>query len=468
MSSRIYLEFACVISIVSCLFIIISYSHSTLRDKKPKSLIPLNRLLVWKSVADLVYCIRYLFPFEKYIASYDVPYIWEHPIQNCLALAWTTQVFGLASEVWFFLFSVDLYAYSTNPFINLDKSVKQYHGFAWGLGVISASLLLRESKALVASEIAHHRFMDINVPDTWTPAISNFYDSKRSLTLGNYCVFTDADILFSWTLYYGIVILLVLGTVGILLLEQRAHPKGSGRLDTLRTREKVIRSIRFVTVANSIYQGICLVLWIAGVYYLERVRHIAALVDVVQNVTAMFTGLKGLIDLISWIAINGVPQIYSGSTHGDLPIRQDSFEEEMEAQLNVALRQEVLFFTTRGIIAATANAEKTRSKRKVVKLCIHELCLRIRFNDYAPATFSEIRQGFKLTQKSYLDSFSRTCHERIQQKAGGGSSGAFMFYTADYNYIVKSVTREERRVLLRMLPSYLEHLKRNPNSYLTR
>lgn len=43
-----------------------------------------------------------------------------------------------------------------------------------------------------------------------------------------------------------------------------------------------------------------------------------------------------------------------------------------------------------------------------------------------------------------------------------------MFYTADYSFLVKSVTTSERNVLLDMLPAYIRHMKLNPESHLTR
>ncbi|RLO08005.1 hypothetical protein DYB28_011197, partial [Aphanomyces astaci] len=43
-----------------------------------------------------------------------------------------------------------------------------------------------------------------------------------------------------------------------------------------------------------------------------------------------------------------------------------------------------------------------------------------------------------------------------------------MFYTADYLFLVKTITKAERRVLLKMLPAYIQYLKRHPRTHLTR
>jgi len=92
----------------------------------------------------------------------------------------------------------------------------------------------------------------------------------------------------------------------------------------------------------------------------------------------------------------------------------------------------------------------------------------IRFHDFAPLPFRTIRRGFGVSSDLYSEAFRATCHERMQSSGGGGGSGAFMFYTSNYHFVVKSITKAEREVLLSMLPEYMEYLQDHPDSHLTR
>jgi hypothetical protein len=49
---------------------------------------------------------------------------------------------------------------------------------------------------------------------------------------------------------------------------------------------------------------------------------------------------------------------------------------------------------------------------------------------------------------------------------GAGRSGSFFFFSHDQRYIVKTISMSELKLLMRMLPSYEEHLKDNPDSLL--
>ena len=47
-------------------------------------------------------------------------------------------------------------------------------------------------------------------------------------------------------------------------------------------------------------------------------------------------------------------------------------------------------------------------------------------------------------------------------------SGAFFFFTTDMSYLVKTVGPDEVKVLRDMLPQYLEHYERNPDSLINK
>ena len=51
---------------------------------------------------------------------------------------------------------------------------------------------------------------------------------------------------------------------------------------------------------------------------------------------------------------------------------------------------------------------------------------------------------------------------------GAGASGSFFFFAADKRFIVKTMSKKEINHMLRMLPSYFEHLDTFCNSTIAR
>lgn len=86
------------------------------------------------------------------------------------------------------------------------------------------------------------------------------------------------------------------------------------------------------------------------------------------------------------------------------------------------------------------------------------------FRDFEPEAFNEIRRMSGISQDAYVQSFAGKTRERFSE----GKSGSFMYYTGDQLYILKTCTPAEQKYLLYILPQYMAHLKRNPDSYLCR
>jgi 1-phosphatidylinositol-4-phosphate 5-kinase len=88
----------------------------------------------------------------------------------------------------------------------------------------------------------------------------------------------------------------------------------------------------------------------------------------------------------------------------------------------------------------------------------------MQFYDFQPRVFASIRLLYGVDDAEYMFAFRSTMNERISE----GRSGAFVFNTCDRKYLVKSMTSEEKSVLLELLPSYLRYLKWNPHKLLPR
>eukprot|EP00981_Chlorochromonas_danica_P001600 scaffold344_cov178-Ochromonas_danica.AAC.9 len=87
-----------------------------------------------------------------------------------------------------------------------------------------------------------------------------------------------------------------------------------------------------------------------------------------------------------------------------------------------------------------------------------------RFKDFCPKLFAAVRAMHNISAEDYAKSFETTCRERFSE----GRSGAFLFYSSDQRFLVKTTTHEESNTLQALMPLYVAHLERHPNSLLVR
>jgi hypothetical protein len=82
----------------------------------------------------------------------------------------------------------------------------------------------------------------------------------------------------------------------------------------------------------------------------------------------------------------------------------------------------------------------------------------------SPHVFARIRAAMGISVGGYVKSLKNTAREKLS----AGASGAFMFFTKDGKYLVKSCTPQEKQCLLRILVHYAEYIVNNKGSFLTR
>lgn len=87
-----------------------------------------------------------------------------------------------------------------------------------------------------------------------------------------------------------------------------------------------------------------------------------------------------------------------------------------------------------------------------------------RFKDFAPRLFAQIRAMHGISPSEYAAAFETTCRERFSE----GRSGAFLFFSKDQRFIVKTMSEEECLSLRRILPQYVRHLDQLRDSLLVR
>ena len=96
------------------------------------------------------------------------------------------------------------------------------------------------------------------------------------------------------------------------------------------------------------------------------------------------------------------------------------------------------------------------------------------FTDYAPHAFRYLRQQiYKIPDKEYLKSVkpvtrSSDLKNIVNEKFSEGRSGAFFFFTHDSKYIIKTITKTEGSLLIRILPQFVDYFQQNPHSLINR
>lgn len=89
----------------------------------------------------------------------------------------------------------------------------------------------------------------------------------------------------------------------------------------------------------------------------------------------------------------------------------------------------------------------------------------LKFKDFAPKVFNQIRQHWGITNSDFMLSFD---FEKLEAIRGTGKSGAFFIYTDDKRFVLKTTTGAERDFLWQMLPYYFLYIRKNPNTLLPR
>ncbi|KUF95888.1 hypothetical protein AM588_10005610 [Phytophthora nicotianae] len=253
----------------------------------------------------------------------------------------------------------------------------------------------------------------------------------------------------------------------------------SGLSETLRMRLRVLHSVTIYVIAIIIYWGLSFCIYVP---FLVQGDDRSSWVEQMMNF--MIT-CKGYFDFVVWFQMNDFHEV---SKKGKGKKADVDVDVDLSPQVNLALRCEVLYYTTTGIIQAVrdtqhlppgANQQELYLQPQGTEdnrgsLGVDEYMIRTRpkaalgkgtlFIDYCPHTFQTIREHFGIDTNRYIESLSRTTKERLSE----GASGAFMFFSHDQQLIVKSMSDEESVFLRSIAAEYASFLLTNPDSLLTR
>ncbi|RHY31211.1 hypothetical protein DYB32_003674 [Aphanomyces invadans] len=350
-----------------------------------------------------------------YGAVYQFMYIVEShdaPSSACREVPFIVDLFLTGQETYMLIFAIDLLLALKNPFTAAKGQMKRYHiaGCVWSL--IFAGI----SRCDNHFALFGFCWMDVATATLKTKS------TARSPPAG---------------LFFALYILLIY-TTSLYAILRTWNTLLKGLPDTFTTRERIHRHLKY-------YVG-CFVFYWTGVL----------ITYAVYTIVPYESPHKCLL----WKCLS----------HVDLPPHDTS--------INWALRLEILTNTTKGICESIERAEieaihGQSTDRHIKYTQIEEIPLRgvscsgnlathdgpatVLFYDYAPHIFRFLRSCASISNASYRNSLQQTTKERVSE----GKSGAFFYFTQDLKYVVKTLTHEELKFLLQILPKYVTYVERS-------
>ncbi|CAA6659405.1 unnamed protein product [Spirodela intermedia] len=89
-----------------------------------------------------------------------------------------------------------------------------------------------------------------------------------------------------------------------------------------------------------------------------------------------------------------------------------------------------------------------------------------RWKDYCPMVFRHLRRLFTVDPADYMLAICGS--DALRELSSPGKSGSFFYLTQDDRFIIKTVKKSEVKVLIKMLPSYFQHVCQYKSSLVTK
>ncbi|GMY06855.1 phosphatidylinositol 4-phosphate 5-kinase 1-like isoform X1 [Fagus crenata] len=92
--------------------------------------------------------------------------------------------------------------------------------------------------------------------------------------------------------------------------------------------------------------------------------------------------------------------------------------------------------------------------------------IEFRWKDYCPLVFRHLRELFQVDPADYM--LAICGNDALRELSSPGKSGSCFYLTQDDRFMIKTVKKSEVKVLIRMLPSYYNHVFKYENSLVTK
>ncbi|DAZ92660.1 TPA: hypothetical protein N0F65_006469 [Lagenidium giganteum] len=436
-------------SLFGCLYVIATYCYVPALRQHPAGIM----------FGMSVYCAIYQFLFLMDRASGK---------EECSKVAIFIDFFLTGQETYMLIFAIDLLLALKNPFSASKGQMNKYHVFG-GLW----SLLF----AILSHFDTHHALFGF----CWMNSSEELMHDDS----------TTAHNLASGIIFALYIVIVYCTSLVALLRTWNTFLKGLR--DTFKTRQRIHRHLKYYVGCYFGYWTLVLACY-ALFSILPQEASSNGLRCHVWHFLSCLLLAKGTVNSLIWTRTSNILKVIEQLRemgYVDLPPQDDS--------INWALRLEILTNTTKGICESIARAERQARmsaasssssedgsqgipidycERKESYSQIEEIILENRnersgrgprsdgvvFYDYAPHVFRRLRIAAKVSSASYRSSLRQTTKERVSE----GKSGAFFYFTEDRRFVVKTMTHEELKFLLSILPKYYTYITAQPNTFVTR
>ncbi|ETV68003.1 hypothetical protein, variant [Aphanomyces astaci] len=403
------------LSLCGCLYVIVTYMYVPALRQHPAGI---------------------MFGMSVYGAVYQFMYIVEShatPSAACRDVPFIVDFFLTGQETYMLIFAIDLLLALKNPFTASKGQMNRYHiaGCVWRCD-------------------NHFALFGFCWMDVATASLKD-KSSARSPPAG---------------LFFALYILLIY-TTSLYAILRTWNTLLKGLPDTFTTRDRIHRHLKYYVGCFVFYWTGVLVTYAVYTIVPYESPHKCLLWKCLSSVLLA----KGMVNSLIWTRTSNILKIIHQLRefgHVDLPPHDTS--------INWALRLEILTNTTKGICESIERAEMEAihghsTDRHIKYTQIEEIPLScsssaatVVFYDYAPHIFRFLRSCANISNASYRDSLQQTTKERVSE----GKSGAFFYFTQDRKYVVKTLTHEELKFLLQILPKYVTFMSANPDTFVTR
>ncbi|KAJ9449978.1 Phosphatidylinositol 4-phosphate 5-kinase 1 [Diplonema papillatum] len=464
-----------IVSLMACLAMLVSYSSASRKQQMP----PAN-LLRTKTLCDTGSALAYI-----------IPAFWADHTDRaflCSSQAAMIQFFSTASLAWWLSFSIELLLSIRNPFTDHYSHLAYYHIGAWAFALSTTIILLTTDEV----GLTDFDFCWIDPASDTNLAIGIFYAPVAA------CYAFSFVILFWVTVTAKVVIPVSHSIRAIAIQQSQWHVALIGLFWTYsgvvwfgafgeRDSLELIVLMSFSIALRGI---LTLAVWLItarfaaqgydrGMRFVRR-RHSS------QHEAIEMTG--------EFLEASMKNSLNAGLLNGESDSNLDRTSESTPPEglgcyesipLKWALRRDVMLACQQGIDmlaeAACEQAEKlppghllrpSEFSQEVIKQLDRRDSDTVSFTfyDYAPLCFHRIRAASGMTPMLYRSVFSyeHLDDQMMEKFSDGGSSGSFFYFTSGKEFIVKTITPAESRLLLDILPDYYKHITKYDDSLIVR
>ncbi|KAK1937013.1 Phosphatidylinositol 4-phosphate 5-kinase type-1 alpha [Phytophthora citrophthora] len=402
---------------------------------------------------------------------------------SCRWLSTAREYLIMCSSAWTTCTALDLYYLMTNPFTSPRLNRHKYQGIAHITALASAIIMCVSNS--FGSPVAVGNFCWVGA-DTQARSDHISYKNPSGSTTGIWVfIVTPATISMVANLY-------------VTLVSYGRFRRGVSA--TLNNRRVLLREGFLTTVTLIAYSGL---LW--GVYGAYWLTPSATQARRLSRLFAFLLSYRGSVPFILWCLYKrpkhkkrkSKPGVVVDGTARESQIssveeEDDEDDDAVRPQMNLALLDELVFYTTHGIAKAVritstlgqypSAAQSPHSASRIEQTEHSErgptqysfmvqpspedtAWNQCRFTAFRPVEFQRIRRFYGIQEDAYLSSLESCTTPKVSE----GASGSFVYYSSDRSFVVKSLTRSESIFLHGILTEYTQYIEdQNRESFLTR